>query len=182
DEPTNHLDVDAREALVQALNAYSGAVIIVSHDRHLLELTADRLVYVADGTAKEFPGTLDDYQDLVMGRGPAIAKSSDSVVSDNRAGKSSNKKEQRRAAAQQREQNKSLRQAVTKAEAEMSKLSDQRSAIDQALFKPTEASGPFKDKPTSDLMKIRADVDRDLVGAEARWLKASEALEQAGSP
>ena len=51
DEPTNHLDVDAREALVQALNAYSGAVIIVSHDRHLLELTADRLVYVADGTA-----------------------------------------------------------------------------------------------------------------------------------
>ena len=78
DEPTNHLDVDAREALVQALNAYSGAVIIVSHDRHLLELTADRLVYVADGTATEFPGTLDDYQDLVMGRGPAGTKTASS--------------------------------------------------------------------------------------------------------
>ena len=69
DEPTNHLDVDAREALVQALNQYGGAVIIISHDRHLLELTADRLVLVADGKAKEFAGSLDDYRDLVLGRG-----------------------------------------------------------------------------------------------------------------
>ena len=183
DEPTNHLDVDAREALVQALNAYSGAVIIVSHDRHLLELTADRLVYVADGTANEFSGTLDDYQDLVMGRESADAKATTAnVTSGSRADKSANKKEQRRAAALQREQNKNLRQAVSEAEAEMFTLSDQRSAIDQALFKPSEASGPFKDKPMSDLMKIRADIERDLAGAEARWLKASEALEQADTP
>ncbi|NKB45243.1 MAG: ATP-binding cassette domain-containing protein, partial [Alphaproteobacteria bacterium] len=181
DEPTNHLDVDAREALVQALNAYSGAVIIVSHDRHLLELTADRLVYVADGTAREFSGTLDDYQDLVMGRGPAAAKAPESDVSETKMEKPTNKKEQRRIAAQLREQNKSLRQAVAKAELEMSKLSDKRSAIDQALFKPADAAGPFKDKPASDLMKIRADIERDLVGAEARWLKASEALEQASA-
>ena len=68
DEPTNHLDVDAREALVQALNEYEGAVVVVSHDRHLLELTADRLVLVADGSAAEFNGSLDDYRDLVLGR------------------------------------------------------------------------------------------------------------------
>jgi ATP-binding cassette subfamily F protein 3 len=67
DEPTNHLDVDAREALIQALNAYSGAVVIVSHDRHMLELTADRLVLVDAGTAKEFHGSLDDYIAFILG-------------------------------------------------------------------------------------------------------------------
>src|SRR3546814_14528858 len=61
DEPTNHLDVDAREALVQALNDYTGAVLMVSHDRHMLEMTADRLVLVDHGTAREFDGSLDDY-------------------------------------------------------------------------------------------------------------------------
>src|SRR6185312_1338437 len=61
DEPTNHVDVDARAALSQALNAYSGAVLIVSHDRHMLEMTADRLRLVDAGTATEFDGSLDDY-------------------------------------------------------------------------------------------------------------------------
>lgn len=68
DEPTNHLDVDTREALVQALNGYGGAVVLVSHDRHMLELAADRLVLVDSGTAKEFSGSLDDYTDFILGR------------------------------------------------------------------------------------------------------------------
>ena len=76
DEPTNHLDVDSREALVQALNGYDGAVIIVSHDRHMIELTADRLVLVENGGAAEYGGSVDDYIDLVLGRNqpPAQAK------------------------------------------------------------------------------------------------------------
>jgi ATP-binding cassette subfamily F protein 3 len=68
DEPTNHLDVDTREALVQALNGYGGAVVLVSHDRHMLELAADRLVLVDEGTAKDFSGSIDDYTDLILGR------------------------------------------------------------------------------------------------------------------
>src|SRR3546814_15375177 len=60
DEPTNHLDVDARAALVQALGGFDGAVLLVSHDRHMLELTADRLILVDDGTACEYDGSLDD--------------------------------------------------------------------------------------------------------------------------
>ena len=68
DEPTNHLDVDSREALVQALNGYNGAVILVSHDRHMVELTADRLVLVDDGRAEDYGGSIDDYIDLVLGR------------------------------------------------------------------------------------------------------------------
>jgi ATP-binding cassette subfamily F protein 3 len=70
DEPTNHLDVDAREALVQALNGYEGAVVLVSHDRHMLELTADRLVLVGDGTAREFSGSIEDYTALILGKKP----------------------------------------------------------------------------------------------------------------
>ena len=68
DEPTNHLDVDAREALVQALNAYDGAVILISHDRHMVELTADRLVLVEHGAAVDYAGSIEDYIDFVLGR------------------------------------------------------------------------------------------------------------------
>ena len=64
DEPTNHLDVDAREALVRALAGYTGAVVIVSHDRHMIEASADRLVLVDKGLASDFDGTLDDYLQL----------------------------------------------------------------------------------------------------------------------
>src|SRR3546814_12760962 len=71
DEPTNHLDVDSREALVQALNSYSGAVVIVSHDRHMIELVADRLVLVDGGLAQEFNGTLEDYTDFVLAMWPS---------------------------------------------------------------------------------------------------------------
>src|SRR3954451_10705334 len=76
DEPTNHLDVDSREALVQALNGYDGAVIIVSHDRHMIELTADRLVLVENGAATEYAGSVDDYIDLVLGRGASTPEKS----------------------------------------------------------------------------------------------------------
>src|SRR3546814_16315164 len=69
DEPTNHLDVDSREALVQALNSYSGAVVIVSHDRHMIELVADRLVLVDGGLAQDFTGTLEDYTEFVLAKG-----------------------------------------------------------------------------------------------------------------
>ncbi|MBM3601208.1 MAG: ABC-F family ATP-binding cassette domain-containing protein [Alphaproteobacteria bacterium] len=65
-EPTNHLDIDAREALVHALNAYAGAVVLVSHDAHLVELVADRLWLVAEGTAKPFEGDVDDYRKLLL--------------------------------------------------------------------------------------------------------------------
>src|SRR6185295_1477 len=69
DEPTNHLDIEAREALVQAINDFPGAVVLVSHDRHLLELVADRLWLVADGTVRPFDGDLDDYERKVLDGG-----------------------------------------------------------------------------------------------------------------
>jgi len=175
DEPTNHLDVDARESLAQALNDYNGAVVVVSHDRHLLELTADRLVLVADGTAKEFAGTLDDYRDLLLSRGDAASSAND----DEAPGKRLSKKDQRKAAAEAREQTQALRKAVKQAETEMANYSAKRTDIDRALFDPNGYDGPHKNVPAGQLMKTRGDIEKKLEAAEVKWLEASEALEAA---
>jgi ATP-binding cassette subfamily F protein 3 len=173
DEPTNHLDVDAREALVRALNDYEGAVLIVSHDRHMVEAAADRLVLVDGGTATEFTGSLDDYTDLVLGRGEARDAAPKPAAS------SGNRKDERRAAAEARERSKSLRKAAKAAEAEVAKLTERRSQIDRALFDPASASGRDKAATTGDLMRERGEVEKQLEAAEARWLEAEEALESA---
>lgn len=173
DEPTNHLDVDAREALVQALNEYSGAVVIVSHDRHLVEMTADRLILVSDGTAKEYAGTLDDYRDMILGRGGG--QGDGGAKSAPRA----SRKDERRLAAAAREKNQALRAAVRAAEAEVAKLSARRTEIDRIMFDPASYNGPEKNLTMTELMKARTDVERKLAAAEARWLEASETLEAA---
>jgi ATP-binding cassette, subfamily F, member 3 len=167
DEPTNHLDVDAREALIQALNAYSGAVLIVSHDRHMLEMTADRLVLVDAGTAKEFDGSIDDYIAFVLAREP-----------DKDAGpRGANKKDQRKAAAEAREKGQTLRKRARSAEAELEKLQAQRSAIDQAMFDPKAAEPALAKLTMTELMKRRAGIETQIEAAELAWLEASEALE-----
>jgi len=173
DEPTNHLDVDAREALVQALNAFEGAVVVVSHDRHLLEMTADRLVLIDAGRAEEFAGSLDDYRDQLLGRGE---KKPSAAVEEKKV-KRGNKKDERRAAAQERERTKHLRDAVRAAEKGMAMLTEQRTEVDRAMFDPDSASKTYQGKSTADLMKLRGEVEKKLERAEAVWLEASEALE-----
>ena len=171
DEPTNHLDVDSREALVQALNDYSGAVVIVSHDRHMIELAADRLVLVDSGRAQDFGGTLEDYTNLILGKAPAES------AGGNGASKS-DKKADRRAAAQAREQSKTLRNAVTTAEKEMAEQTAIRSRIERAMFDPASADPQDRNLTMTELMKRRADAQAKLDEAEARWIEASEALEE----
>jgi ATP-binding cassette subfamily F protein 3 len=169
DEPTNHLDVDAREALVQALNAYDGAVVIVSHDRHMIELTADRLVLVDGGVANEYNGSMEDYIAFVL---------SNDGASGGGGGKAkTNKKEERRAAAEAREKSVALRKRAHEAEALVAKLTTQRSAIDRAMFDPTTAEPWLAKLGTGDLMKRRAEVEAKLETAEAAWLLVSEELE-----
>ena len=168
DEPTNHLDVDAREALIQALNGYSGAVVVVSHDRHMLELIADRLVLVDGGTAREYDGSIGDYTAFVLARDAGTAKSQPKA----------NRKEDRRSAAAAREKGQALRSRAKAAESEMAKLMAVRSAIDRAMFDPSGADKELAKLTMTELMKRRAEVERQLEAAEARWLEASEALEQ----
>ncbi len=175
DEPTNHLDVDAREALVQALNEYTGAVIVVSHDRHLLELTADRLVVVADGEAKDFAGTLAEYRGFVLGRGG----SNDTTSDGDGSGAKLSRKDERRRAAKEREQTKALRKAVADAERKLERLAALRTDIDRALFDPKTYDGPEKNLAMTDLMKKRAEIEKAYTVAETRWLEANEALESA---
>lgn len=172
DEPTNHLDVDAREALIQALNAYSGAVVIVSHDRHMLEMTADRLVLVDQGTAREFDGAIDDYIAFVLAKDPAAPRKDEGQ-------RGVNKKDQRKAAAEAREKSQELRKQARAAEARMEKLTAERSAVDQAMFDPKAASPALAKLTMTELMKRRAELEAAIDAAEAEWLQASEALEAA---
>ncbi len=174
DEPTNHLDVDAREALIQALNAYSGAVVVVSHDRHMLEMTADRLVLVDGGTAKEFDGSIDDYIAFVLAKEPAAGRKADG---DGGAARGVNKKDQRKANAEAREKSQDLRKRAKVAEAEMAKLTGQRNAVDQAMFDPASAEPSLAKLTITELMKRRADIEKRIEAAEADWLEASEALD-----
>ena len=167
DEPTNHLDVDAREALIQALNAYTGAVVIVSHDRHMLEMTADRLVLVHDGTAEEYDGSIDDYIGFVLG-GDAKAPGK---------GEKINKKEARRLAAEARKKGATLRERVKASEAEMARLTSLRSAVERAMFDPSTADAMLSGLTMTDLMKRRADIERKIEAAESAWLEATETLE-----
>ncbi|WP_370175355.1 ABC-F family ATP-binding cassette domain-containing protein [Sphingobium abikonense] len=173
DEPTNHLDVDSREALVQALNDYSGAVVIVSHDRHMIELVADRLVLVDNGTAQPFDGSLDDYTDIILrksdGNGADGAGGSDAPKVDRKA--------EKRNAAQWREKQKAAKNAVSKAERDMAALAAERSRIDQALFDPKAATGAEAKMTTSELMVKRAAIEKKLETAEEVWMEASAALE-----
>ena len=166
DEPTNHLDVDSREALVQALNGYDGAVIIVSHDRHMIELTADRLVLVENGCATEYAGSVDDYIDLVLGKGATASP------------KPKQQRRDRKAAARAREDARALKKAAAEAEAASARLAAICSALDRALLDPTDAPTEFANMPLSELSKRRAQVASDLEAVEARWLEANEQLER----
>lgn len=168
DEPTNHLDVDTREALVQALNDYNGAVVVVSHDRHMIEASADRLVLVDAGRAREFAGSLDDYTDTILGRGQGAD------------GKPKpNKKNDRKAAAEARDANSALRKAARTAEAELAKLTARRAEIDRVLANLADCKISDMGKKPSDLMQERGRIGAALEKAENAWLEANEALEAA---
>jgi ATP-binding cassette subfamily F protein 3 len=167
DEPTNHLDVDTREALVQALNDYEGAVVVVSHDRHMIEASADRLVLVDSGRATEFAGSLDDYTDAILGRAPTSEG----------ARSKANKKDDRKAAAQAREAGAALRKAAKAAENEVARLTVRRDEIDRALFDPAAAVVADRGRTASDLMQERGRVERQLEAAELTWLEASALIE-----
>jgi len=165
DEPTNHLDIDAREALVRALADYEGAVLLISHDPHLVELVADRLWLVADGTVRAFDGDLDDYRALLVERArPPRVESAPSRAGD------------RRARAEAREALAPLRRRARDAEARIAKLTAERVALETKLADP----GLYEPGRAADLTaaNIRmAAIARDIATAETAWLAAEEALD-----
>jgi ATP-binding cassette, subfamily F, member 3 len=170
DEPTNHLDIDAREQLLTALNEYEGAVVIISHDRRLIEACADRLLLVAGGRVTPFDGDLDDYQRMIL-----------SATADDERGSTrgarSGKAEQRREAANKRQTLKPLKDAMDKWEREVTARNDEIGAIDVQLAAPRLFDkDPAKGQA---LAKKRADAVRALATAESRWIEAAERYEAA---
>ena len=175
DEPTNHLDIDSRAALIEAINDYSGAVIVVSHDRFLLEACADRLWLVANGEVNPFDGDLDDYRRLVLAGtlGEALKDVRERDGGEARMSRA----ELRRAAAERRTEFAPLKRRIDEFDKDMSRLAKRLAEIDAALADPTLYDrDPAK---VATLSKMRADVARSLSEAEHQWLALSEAYESA---
>jgi ATP-binding cassette subfamily F protein 3 len=171
DEPTNHLDIDARSELLAALNDFNGAVVLVSHDRRLIEATADRLLLVANGEVNPFEGDLDDYRRFLLAADapPEPEKAEAAPVKS--------KDELRREAAEKRRQLKPLKDKVDAAEAQIAELNGEIAKLDKALADPLLfTKDPAKGTAVS---KKRADAVRRLEAAEQRWLAINEEYEAA---
>ncbi len=173
DEPTNHLDIDSRNALIEALNEYEGAVILISHDRHLIEATVDRLWLVKDGTVANYDGDLEDYRNTIVqsSRGKGN-KDKGNGSDDNRS-----KAEQRKANADKRAAFAPLKKKINDIESLTGKLQKQIQALDKEL-EDQEIYEKFPAKAAAKV-KERADIVAKLSKAEEQWLDLSTEYEEA---
>ena len=176
DEPTNHLDVDAREALVQALNEYDGAIVLVTHDSHLIDLVCDRLWLVADGACKPFEGDLDAYAGLLMEQ-RRLARREIRAAKDSDSAAPVDKKELRRERARRREETAALRKSVVDAERKMEKLTQEISALETKLADPEIYNGPTA--KLMDLQLAHKKAKDKLAETEQQWLSAQETIDGA---
>ena len=163
DEPTNHLDIVSREALVQAINEFEGAVVIVSHDPHVIELTADRFWLVANGTVTAFDGDMDEYRGLMAARDRS--EGGGNGVDPKRA--------QRQAAAERRKTLAPLKKRIDAAEAKVARSESAKAARQEALADPQLYVGDTA--RLVELQKQLAQAEEDLARAEAEWLQLLEA-------
>ncbi len=165
DEPTNHLDLEMRHALTVALQGYEGALVVVSHDRHLLRTCTDELFLVEGGQCAPFEGDLDDYRARVVS-GENEGSAEDRV----------DRRQQRRDAAARRQQLQPLTRRIKQLEQEMETLQTQLDAIAARLADPASYADAVKAQ-VPELLKEQAQLKAALEAAEAEWLEASEALE-----
>jgi len=168
DEPTNHLDIDSRAALAEAINDFSGAVIMVSHDRYLIEACAERLWVVADGAVTSFEGDLDDYRRLVLSSRSERASAREDIERVPRE----------RAERTRGDRQKPLRQKIAEAEAEIERITGIIAKIDTALALPDIFSRD--PKQAAQLSQARANAASALLRAEDDWLEASSRVDAEG--
>jgi ATP-binding cassette subfamily F protein 3 len=174
DEPTNHLDIDSREALVEALNFYEGAVILVSHDVHLVSLVADNLWLVNDGKCKIFDGNIDEYEKLLLEK-RSIKKTSEKVHSKGPIRPKENKKEQRRLRAEERAETANMRKNASFAEKEIEKLTLDIKNLEEKM----SGAAFYKSTPIeiSKSQRILGRLKKNLSSSEATWLKLHDTLD-----
>jgi ATP-binding cassette subfamily F protein 3 len=169
DEPTNHLDLETRDALVQALNSFPGAVVVISHDWDLLELTAERLWLVADGTVSPYDGDLDDYRRLVLGR--KFGDGGRKAVRE----KTPKGKSQRRDAVAERAKQAPLKRAAESAEFRLNQATRQKADIEAKMADGTLYEGA--PERLAALGRKLSAAEQAIAQAETDWMKAVEELE-----
>ncbi|MBN7804795.1 ABC-F family ATP-binding cassette domain-containing protein [Agrobacterium rosae] len=171
DEPTNHLDIDSRRALIEALNDYNGAVILISHDRHLIEATVDRLWLVNNGTVTTFEGDMDEYRDLIVSSGKKKDEKIEVVIDG------ASKADQRKANAEKRASLAPLRKKINEVESLTAKLEKLIQALDKELGDPTL----YEKAPAKAALKVkeRGEAAAKLADAEEHWLMLSSEYEEA---
>jgi ATP-binding cassette, subfamily F, member 3 len=177
DEPTNHLDIEMREALTEALQDYSGALIVVAHDRHLLRATADELWLAADGKLSPFDGDLDDYRQWVLEeRSAQVAR-----AQKPRHVAAIDRKAQRREEAEERQRLASLRKPyeheLAQLEKELAELASEKQALDDWLASPDAYVDEARQRLKETLTR-QGDLTWRLARAEAAWLQLQTTLEQ----
>ncbi len=172
DEPTNHLDLEMRHALALALQGFEGALVVVSHDRHLLRSVTDKLLLVDGGKAQEFDGDLDDYRRWLA------SEQKEDAAETNSSNDSVSRKEQRRIEAERRKQLQPLKRKVQQLEQQIDKLNEQREAIEEQLAATSIYSEENKAKLTQ-LLRNKGELDQSLQQAEEQWMETSEELEAA---
>jgi ATP-binding cassette subfamily F protein 3 len=178
DEPTNHLDLEMRYAVGQALQAFQGAMVIVSHDRHLLRITTDEFWLVHNSQAEPFSGSLEDYPQWLATQRRMSAADALCVETHQAEHTASARKDRKRQQAEQRKKLQPLRRQLEKSEQAMEMLLDRQQELDEILSDSKLYTESEKNK-LKQLLKEKGDVDRDLADCEQRWLALSEQLEAA---
>ncbi len=172
DEPTNHLDLEMRHALNVALQDYSGAMLIVSHDRHLLRSVSDRFWLVAEGAASPFEGDLDDYRQWLL---KSRKENEETETSLGTVHSAAARKDRKRLEAQQRQRLKPLKTALQDLETRLTELNEKKSALEQQLSDP--ALYDTEKERLKPLLVEQARIKQAISDAEERWLDTSERLE-----
>src|SRR5690606_35515009 len=168
DEPTNHLDIDTREALAEALQEFTGAVVLVAHDRGLLRAVCDEYLLVRDGRVRRFDGDLDDYARLVLER--------DRTSDDAPRTSGDNRRDARRERAEARQKLAPLRKEVQRIEARLAMLESERSDLAAQLADPQLYAGDSTAR-IADLTRQQGHVGAEIAALEAAWLDAQAALD-----
>ena len=177
DEPTNHLDIESREALVHALNDYEGAIILVSHDSHLVEMVADRLWLVRDGHVEIFDGDMSDYKRLLLSqRGDKSRKMGHSDASASTAQADGAPAQKQLSGQEKRRLTAPLRSAITKAEQQMTTLDAEKAKIEAEMAAPGFFESGDNAKITAANQRLKA-ISEAFEAAELAWLEAQTELE-----
>jgi ATP-binding cassette subfamily F protein 3 len=179
DEPTNHLDLDMRHALSVALAEYSGALLVISHDRHLLRSVCDELYVVHDGQLKEFKLSLDDYANWLKTSEAVDIESPEPPVDSSRPERTGNKKKNRQEEARKRQQLKPYTDKVRKIEKQMNTHRSELQDIEESLHDETLYTDDSRKQEMTSLLQKQAELKESLSALEWDWLDASEHVEKA---